>query len=121
MVPQPWRRVAWVVGLTLAGVYAVRLANLALEVRTAQQQQARMEREVARLQAQVEALSTAAAEAETDAYVERVAREQLDMARPGDQVFVPVPAPSPVPEPAAEPPPAAPSVWDRVLDWLRGR
>ena len=33
-MPQPWRRVVWVVGLTLAGVYAVRLANLALEVRT---------------------------------------------------------------------------------------
>jgi cell division protein FtsB len=121
LVVQPGRRVVWVVGLTLAGVYAVRLANLALEVRTAQQQQARMEREVARLQAQVEALSTAAAEAETDAYVERVAREQLDMARPGDQVFVPVPAPSPLPEPEAAAPPPAPSVWDRLLDWLRGR
>jgi cell division protein FtsB len=120
-MPLQWRRVAWVVGLTLAAVYVARLANLALEVRTAQQQQAQMAREVDRLRAQVEALSTAAAEAQTDAYVERVARESLDMARPGDTVFVPVPAPSPSP---AAPPPAPPpdlSVWDRVLGWLRGR
>jgi len=119
-MPQTWRRVAWVVGLTLAGVYTVRLANLALEVRTAQQQQQRMAREVSRLQAQVEALSTAAAEAQTDAYVERVAREQLDMALPGDTVFVPVPAPSPEPPAAAPAPPVQPSVWDRFLGWLRG-
>ena len=120
-MPQQWRRVVWVVGFTLAAVYAVRLANLALEVRTSQQQQARMEREVSRLQLQVEALSTAAAYAQTDAYVEWMAREQLNMARPDDRVFVPVPAPSPMPSPLPPAPTPAASVWDRVLGWLRGR
>lgn len=115
-----WRRVAWVVGLTLGTVYAVRLANLALEVRGTQRLQQRMEQDLARLEAEVEALSTAASEAETDAYVERVARERLDMARPGDTVLRPALIPSPTPPPAPPSPTAAPSAWDRMLGWLRG-
>lgn len=119
-MPSQWRRVAWVVGLTLGAVYLVRLANLTLEVRNAVRLQQQMERDLIKLEAEVEALGTAAVAAEQDAYVERVARERMGMARPGDTVLQPALIPSPTPPPAPPGPTAAPSAWDRLLGWLRG-
>jgi hypothetical protein len=78
---------------------------------------------VAELEAQVVALETAAADAGSDAAVERWAREERNWALERDRVFAPVPAGEAT---AASPPPAASTAGDedglieRVRRWLSG-
>ncbi|MEM8529798.1 MAG: septum formation initiator family protein [Chloroflexota bacterium] len=55
--------------------------------------------DVEAIEAENQALMTAVAEAESSAYVEQVAREQLGYARDGDTVLVPI-LPEATPEPA---------------------
>jgi cell division protein FtsB len=50
------------------------------------------------------------------AYVEKLAREQLGLVRPGETAYVVVPG-SAIPAPP-EPRPEPPSLWDRVSRWF---
>ena len=52
----------------------------------------------------------------TDAEIERLAREQYNLVRPGEEAFAILPAaPPPRPRPVA-PPPAAPGFWAELWD-----
>jgi hypothetical protein len=112
-------RVAAVVVITVAAVYLFQLAGLALATRQARLVAASQWAQVAALATQAAALETAAANASSDADVERWARER-QWARPGDHVLAPgvstaVPAlPTPAPTPGD-------SSLDRLWRWLRNR
>ncbi len=66
-------------------------------------QRVALEREVAQLHADTDELQGAVEFAESDVYVERVAREELGYAREGDVVLVPQGAATPTALPAAAP------------------
>ena len=122
MVPsRGWSRIGKIVVLTLVCIYAAKLSGLALETHRATQAAEGMAGEVQRLDLEVRAPETAAAKAGTDAQVEEWARNNGDLARPGDQVVIPVAA---TPTPAAAPIPveagADRSAWQRLMGWLRG-
>jgi cell division protein FtsB len=61
----------------------------------------------------------------TDAEIERIAREQYHLVKPGEQAFAILPAPTPTTT-APPPPPAAPTHpaahhggwWQRLTSWL---
>ena len=116
---QDWTKIAVVIGLTLGLVYIVKLSDLVLENHWAGQSAARVEAEVGLLRDQVEALETAAVDAESDAYVERWAREDRKMVRPGDQAVAIVPAEASA-EVAPETMRSEPTAWQRFVNWLRG-
>lgn len=52
------------------------------------------------------------------AYMEKLAREQLGVVRPGDTAYVVVPPPSPV-RPAATVEPADMTLRERVAEWVK--
>jgi cell division protein FtsB len=62
----------------------------------------------------------------TDAEIERIAREQYHLVKPGEQAFAVLPAPQPttttIPLPAVAAPSTAPahhrSWWERLTSWL---
>lgn len=122
MVPSKgWSRIGMIVVSTLVIIYAVKLSGLALEAHRATQAAKGMEGEVRRLTLEVHALETAAAEAGSDARVEQWARENRNMARPGDQVVMPVAVtPAPTVVPAAIESSGRRSAWQRLVGWLRG-
>jgi cell division protein FtsL len=76
------------------------------------------------LNAQNEQLSQQIDKLGTDAEIERIAREQYHLVKPGEQAFAILPAPTPttttVPAPAAAAPKAShqPSLWQRLTSWL---
>jgi hypothetical protein len=109
-----------VVALTLVLIYIIKLGGLALETHAASQAERRMDAEVTVLRRQVEALETAAIEAESDETVERWAREKKNMARAGDHVVVPVAATEVAAIPAAPESAPEPSAWERFVGWLKG-
>ena len=117
-----WIRIAGVVVITLAVVYAVRFAGQTLDTRRADMTEHQMATEVADLEEEVIALETGAAEAASDAAVERWAREDQKWAREGDHVIVPVPdADGTLEAPRATPTPEeGDSVWSRIHSWITG-
>jgi cell division protein FtsB len=84
------------------------------------QQRRLIDKEEAKLAALTEknaALESRLARSQDPAYMEKLAREQLGLVRPGDTSYVVIPGP-PVPAPPA--PPAQPSSWwDRISSWFR--
>ena len=113
-------RVAAVAVITVAAVYLLQLAGLALANRQARQVEARQRADVAALATQVVAIETAAVHANADEQVERWAREQRNWARSGDQVLAPVSVTA-APTPAGSAPAPAPSYLERLWRWLRSR
>jgi len=121
---RPTRRAAWmlltsitVVGILFIGVYPTRTyLTQRASLHRAQQQ-------IDVLRAQNERLSDEASQLNTDAEIERLARERYNLVRPGEQAFAILPAP-PAPielppvwpftglaaklDPAAGAPPASP-------------
>jgi cell division protein FtsB len=80
--------------------------------------------EIRRLQEERTELTGRITYYQTDDYIERAAREKLNMVRPGDVpvVIVREQTPAPAPEPTPTPAPSGPAgYWPRWLDWLRGR
>ncbi|HLY66414.1 MAG TPA: septum formation initiator family protein [Chloroflexota bacterium] len=73
--------------------------------------------DIDRLQADNTRLKAEVADAHTDAFVEREARDRLGLVRTGDVPVVVVNAPTPAPLPAA-PPPAARAHWQNWLSVL---
>ena len=81
-----------------------------------EQRAAVVRQEIARLESDNQALATQVAQAQTDEYVELIARERLNMIRPGDRPLVmlreqppaarthPLPAPAAASQPAVAPP-----------------
>jgi cell division protein FtsB len=114
-----WTRVGAVVLLTLGLIYVVKLSDLAIELLKAKQAAEHLETEVGVLGQQVEALETAAVDANSVAYTESFARDNIKLTRPGDQPFVTVKADE-MPEPAPAEAIVEPSVWQRFLHWMRG-
>lgn len=84
------------------------------------QQRRQIDKEEAKLAALTEknaALESRLARSQDPAYMEKLAREQLGLVRPGETSYVVIPGP-PVPAPPA--PPAQPSSWwDRISSWFR--
>lgn len=116
-----WARAVAVVLVTLATVYVLRLADLAIATRRANEAEARLSAEVTAMAAESAALQTAAAGAQSDAAVESWAREERGWAREGDRVLVVV-APTATPDPSADastPAGAGENVLQRFLAWLR--
>ena len=112
-------KIAIVVGLTLGLIYIVKLSDLGWENHQASQSAAQVEHQVSNLQAQVEALETAAVDAESDDYVDQWARENRNLSQPGDQPFNIVPEDEPAPQ--AKPQQGEQSsAWQRFVHWLRG-
>lgn len=81
------------------------------------------ERRLAVLTRQNEELSARVARLNTEAEIERLAREQYNLVRPGEEAFAILPPagpPPPGPGPAAEPPEATgfwSDLWDRITFW----
>ena len=73
--------------------------------------------EIGKLKADNNRLKGQVAEAKTDAYVEREARDLLGLVRAGDVPVVVVNAPTPAPPPAP-PPPASQAHWEQWRDLL---
>ena len=82
------------------------------------------ERKVAVLSSENEKLAAKVDRLHTDAEIERIAREQYNLVRPGEEAYAILPGPEDTrPEPADVPPPvvlegADPSWWDRTADAL---
>lgn len=80
--------------------------------------------EIRRLQEERTELTGRITYYQTDDYIERAAREKLNMVRPGDVpvVIIREPTPAPAPSPTPTPTPLGPAgYWPRWLEWLRGR
>lgn len=77
-----------------------------------------LESEIARLERENSALSGEVAYAESPAYAERIAREQLGFAREGDTVVLPTfPDVTPAPAESAAPPIPAPTPRSNLSAW----
>jgi cell division protein FtsL len=93
------RRLAWALGLAAVGLFvfssaqaAYRLYQLTREVAELEHQRRALLAENRRLREEVRRLYD-------PAYVERLAREQLGLVRPGEVAVVLVPSPTPTPQP----------------------
>jgi cell division protein FtsB len=106
--------------LALVGVLA--LAVFPTEALLAQRRERRqLDAQVAALAAQNAALQDRTAQLNTDAEIERLAR-QYNLVKPGEEAYFILPQPT-VPAPQAEPAPPAvakksPSLWDRLKSVL---
>ncbi len=121
----PGRRASWMavllvvaLAITLAGIFPFRqMIAQQRQVATAEAQLAALATENARLEAERDALGT-------PAEIERVAREDLGLVRPGETGYLvetpPTPGP-PTPVPATEDPDAGRSFVERLLDFFTGR
>jgi cell division protein FtsB len=105
-----------------AGILGLLIGSLALTglapVRQAYYQRESIQEEEARLKALEEVnakLESRLLRLQDPAYMEKLAREQLGVVRPGETSYVVVPRPIP----AAPPPqPVEKSWWRQALDWL---
>ena len=78
------------------------------------------------LDAQNAQLSQQVDKLHTDAEIERIAREQYHLVKPGEQAFAVLPAPQPTTTTIVPPPVVAPRAatshhagwWDRLTSWL---
>lgn len=119
-------------GVVLVLLYLlVRFYDTSIESYRLEQRAEVVRQEIARLESDNQALATQVAQARTAEYVELIAREHLNMIRPGDRPLVmlrepppaahtqPLPVPAAAPQP---PPPVAPSVppagFGHVGEWL---
>ena len=115
-LPRALTRLVGVVLLTLLGLYVARVAGLVVTLQRAAIAEAGLAEEVDALRTEVASLETAAVEAGSDAYVERWAREERTMSRPGDRTIEVVETQADTP-PADEPADS----WLRRLRQLFGR
>ncbi len=107
----PWSRLGrpgWVAGALLLVVLAAAVfgENGLLHLRRLRAEVAGLHRDVQALEAENERLTRAIGDLRTNpAAVERIAREELGLVRPGDRVLRFPPAPAPAPGPASSPAP----------------
>jgi cell division protein FtsB len=104
--------------LVFIGLLVVNFVGQVMQSARLESQRAALEVEVATMRAENGRLSGAVAFAESDVYVEQVARSELGYAREGDVVILPrVAAPTVAPDlvsaPAPAPAPALPPNWLR--------
>lgn len=99
-------RFATVVVITSAALFALSFLQKAMESQQAEAQAAVLRQENQAIEAANAALKQRIADMKTDAYVERVAREELNLVRPGETSFVVVPV-GPRPTPVSSAPDAA--------------
>jgi cell division protein FtsL len=124
-----WRTAARVAAWVVSGVaVVVVLAVFVFPTRTYLDQRHQLDlaaRQVRVLDQQNSELSAEAAKLKTTAEIERIAREQYHLVRPGEQAFAILPAPtpaSPAPAAAASSPPtprrAPGGLWHTLTGWL---
>jgi cell division protein FtsB len=103
--------------LTVALYFATAFTGELIASHRVDQQLASLNADIDRLTDQNKHLKNAVAEASSDAYVERQAREELGLVRAGDipVVVSNAPPPAPAPTPAA---PAARAHWEKWRDLL---
>ncbi|MBI4498026.1 MAG: septum formation initiator family protein [Chloroflexi bacterium] len=90
------------VAVTLLLYFSVAIVGRMVQMYELRQEQARLEQELAALAARRQELERLKEEADSDAYLERVAREHLGLVKPGEIGVVVIPPPL-----APEAPPAA--------------
>ena len=103
--------------LTVALYFAAAFAGELIASHRIDQQVVSLTSDIDRLRANNARLKAAVAEASSDAYVERQAREELGLVRPGDTPVVVVNAPTPAPPPPA-PTPVPKAHWEKWRDLL---
>ena len=109
----------------------VRFYDTSIESYRLEQRAEVVRQEIARLESDNQALATQVAQARTDEYIELIARERLNMIRPGDRPLVMLREPPPpartqsLPAPAAAPqtlpalaPPVPRAGFGHVGEWL---
>lgn len=113
-------RFATIVVITLAALFALSFLQKAVESQQAEAQAVALRQENRVIETANAALEQRIAYMETDAYVERVAREELNLVRPGETSFVVVPVgPRATPvKPAAADTPSR-SLPDSRPPWLQ--
>lgn len=113
-------RFATIAVITLTALFALSFLQKAVESQQAEARAAALRQEIQVVEAANAALEQRIVYMKTDAYVERVAREELNLVRPGETSFVVVPVgprPTPVKPAAAEAPPR--SLPDSRPPWLQ--
>ena len=100
--------------LALTGVAPARQAFAQRE------QVAEVEAKVAALQERNDALTGRLNRLSDIAYMEKLAREQLGLVRPGETSYVIVPAPAPV-KPVSDVDPEPQGVRQRIAEWIKDR
>ncbi len=112
-------RFATIVVLTLAALFALSFLQRAVESQRAEAQAVALRQEIQTIERANAALETRIANLKTDAYIERVAREELNLVRPGETSYVVVPVgPRATPvRPAETPGRALPDSRPPWLQW----
>lgn len=82
-------------------------------------QMAEVKKEVAELEERNAQLTGRLNRLSDVAYMEKLAREQLGVVRPGESSYVVVPAPAPL-QPAAAVKPEPQGIRERVAEWIKG-
>ncbi|MBV9120289.1 MAG: septum formation initiator family protein [Chloroflexi bacterium] len=98
--------------LTVALYFAAAFAGELITSQRIGQQVSTLTGDIDRLRADNTRLTAQVAEAKSDAFVEREARDKLGLIRPGDVPVVVVNTPPPAPPPPPATPPASPN-WQR--------
>ncbi|HEX2023699.1 MAG TPA: septum formation initiator family protein [Acidimicrobiales bacterium] len=113
---------AWLVLAVLALVGVLFLAGLPARAYVAQRRErAEVAARVRQLAAENRDLTAREARLQTDAEIERLARQHYNLVRPGEEVFAIIPAPPPPATPPASPVSRArPGWWQRVFGSLTG-
>ncbi len=118
------RRTAWLLVASVALVGVLFLAVFPTRTYLAQRRDLdRTEQRLAVLSRQNRELSAKVARLNTDAEIERLAREQYNLVRPGEEAYAILPPPGPpAPEPDDESSPAQPDgfwadLWDDLVFW----
>ena len=75
------------------------------------------EQRLAILGAENKKLSKRVEQLHTDAEIERIAREQYNLVRPGEEAFAVLPPPEPKPAPKPRPPKKSRTLWDTLTFW----
>lgn len=83
-------QIVGLVGLILAGYFLIGFGEVALVSHQLRNTKATLQAEVTALEEEVAHLEARKQYVQTDAYVEKAAREEYKMSRPGDQVVVPM-------------------------------
>ncbi len=96
----PPRRVAWALGLVAAGLFLVSSAQAALRLYHLKRQVAELEHQRRALLEENRRLREEIRRLYEPAYVERLAREQLGLVRPGEIAVVLIPEPTLGPSPS---------------------
>ena len=117
------RRRLWVVLVTLAFVGVLFLAVFPSRTFLAQRASlSRAEHQLAVLSEQNSILEERARLLRDDEEIERLAREEYHLVRPGEEAYVVLPSPEPKPAPPADaPPPDERNSLRRAWDWVTDR